>query len=782
MSARDAVVAKATATGLPVTRLAEPHYLATVASDILDLVSRTTRRGPSPVELAQAHVWMDQSQSDHPEVWKVPLFSALLAAHAGRNPSASLPSNRADALVAAIKDSVATWEQVKHAEPTAWQADLTPAQLIDGFTAVGHATAGGSATKSEAVTQIVELLAARWSLAVAAAHEKAEEALAWWIGRVGAFTDVDGEIRPALRLFGEIADAMWASGQTDEVARAWMETALADESRYQEPILLAASLSPTMRATLMRLSTTSAAVLLAAKAIDVGIEPTEEELRTIAERLFNLNEPVTPLRKESGIEAILATGRRNQAEHDGPTWRFRLALAQLPPRGAVPDIQAGAIEAEADPERRLVLETFAVVARCRLETRSPTKVESETLRGLLDLSAPEAHPPTKRESRQKLVIDRSKPILSGRLDAMAEAIGLVGLNDDQAETAVAMAGRGTMSDVRKMYDAIKNAGYVELLAEKGPMAGMAAAMKSFTSMYKDDRRTIFMLDQAVDAARHRAPEPSWRLEGAAALFEMLDVEDGPIGHIDWAVTEQPQLVANLVRFALLSPHLDAPQVAADAVPAADLVRAAPLGGLEFLLLPADPRRDVEPKWPIPSEAELPWLRECARSPSDWLAISGVNLILDITGVDGGKLLLDDISGINVNLRMHVATVLLSDTDTDELETKWFAHPDRLVKAAAAQVLGGRPLDTSQLEALVSDADLTVRFAALRGIAEFDGGNFESAAETALASAPTIWTCTDCGKPRLMNERDCGSCSRGSRSEMAEELKDLRQKRAKVTAP
>lgn len=787
VSARDAVVAKATATGLPVTRLAEPRHLATVARGILDLVMSTARPDHSPAELAQARAWMDQSQSDHRDMWKVPLFSALLAAHAGRTRSASLPSNRADALVAAIKDSVGTWEQVKHAEPTAWQADLTPAQLIDGFTAIGHATARGSATKPEAVTHIVELLAARWGLPVAAARERADDVLAWWIGRVGAFTDIDEEIRPALRLFGEIADAMWASGQPDEVARAWMEAALADVSQYREPILLAASLSSTMRTTLMQQATTPAAVLLAAKAIEVGIEPTDDELLTIAHRLFDLNDPIAPPRKSDGIKAILADVGRNQAEYDGPTWRFLLALAQLPPRGAVSEVQARAIEAEADPERRLVLAAFVVVARCRLETQPPTEDEVDVLRELLDLPASEPGPPARLES-WKLVIGRSQLILSGRLDAMAEAMDLVGLTDDQAETAVTMAGRGSMGDIEKMYDAIKkmydaieNAGYAKLLAEKSPMAVVVAAMKSIASAYEDDRHTIFILDQAVAAAPHRAPEPSWRLEGAAALLEMLDLQDEPIGHINWAVTEQPQLVTNLVQFAMRSPQLDAPQVAADAVRAADLVREAPLRGLLFLLRPADPRRTVEPKWPIPSEAELDWLLEWVRSPSNWLAQWGVYLISNMTGVDGDKLLLDDISRINVNLRQRVATVLLSDTDTDELQTKWLAHPDQLVKAAAARVLGKRPLDPSQIEALVSDADLTIRFAALHSLSEFDGGAFERAAATALASAPRIWTCTDCGKPQPMDERDCGSCSRGSRSEMAEKLNDLREKRAKPTA-
>jgi hypothetical protein len=781
VSARDAVVTKATATGLPVTKLAEPHHLAAVAGSILELAIRTTRPDHSPAELAQARAWMNQSQSDHPDMWKVPLFAALLAAHAGRTPSTSLPNNRADALVAAINDSVKAWEQVKHAEPTAWQADLTPAQLIGGFTAIGHATAGGSATKPEAVTKIVELLSDVWELAVAAAHEKAEEVLAWWVGRVGAFTDIDGEIRPVLRLFGEIADAMWASAQSDEIARNWMKAALSDVSQYEEPILLAASLSSTMRATLMRQATEPAAVLLAAKAIEVGIVPTDDELLTIAQRLLELNEPVSQAPQNGGIQAVLADIDRIQTRHDGSTWRFRLALAQLPARGAVPALQTQAVDDEADPERRLVLGTFMVSARCRLEARAPTAAESELLRDLLNLPAPEPDPPLKQESRRKLIVGSSTRVLSGRLDAMTRAIELIGLTESQAESAVAMAGRGPIRASQRMYDAIKNAGYADLLAAKGPMAGLAAAMNAFTSLYEEGRHAAFIFDEAVAAEDHRAPEPSWRLESAAALFELLNTTEQPIGHIEWAVTEQPELVTSLVRLALRSPELDASQVAADSVAVADLIRKHPLEGLLLLCEPANPRRTVEPQWPIPSEAELPWLWQCAQSPSDWLAIHGIVLISRMTGVEGQQLLLDSIGEINVRLRRRVATALLSETDTDELREKWFVHPDRLVKAAAARILGRRRLSPAEMDALVSDADLTIRFAVLRSLADADGGDFERAAAIALASAPTIWTCTDCGRPQSMDELDCGSCKRGSRSEMAEELKELRQKRATATA-
>ncbi len=782
VSARDAAADKAEATGLPVTRLAEPHHLPTVAKDIPDLVIRTTRPDHSPAQLDQVHAWMDQSQSDHPDMWKVPLFSALLAAHAGRNPSATLPSNRADALVAAVKDSDSTWEQVKHAEPAAWQADLTPSQLIDGFTAIGHATAGGSATKPEAVTQIVELLTARWGLAVAAAREKSDEVLAWWIGRVGAFTDIDTEIRPALRLFGEVADAMWTSDQPDDVAQVWMDTALADVSQYREPILLAASLSQTMRTTLMHQAITPDAVLLAAEAINVGIDPTHEELLTIAQRLFDLNDPMTPPGKGEGTKTRLLGLGRNRTGNDDPTWRFRLALAQLPPLGGVLHIQADAIEAEADPERRLVLQTFVATAGCRLEARPPTTVEVEVLQALLDLPAPEPAPPTKQVSRRKLVYSRSEPILSGRLDAMTRATDLVGLTDDQASTAVAMAGRASMNGFMKMRDAIRDAGYAELVDGKGPLAEMMTASVSILASSNDDNRYwAFIFEEARAAVSRLAFEPSWRLESAAALFQMLGLQNERLGHLKWVATEQRQLVKNIVQLATGSPQLNAPQVAADAVPAAELIREHPLKGSVFFSLPPDPRRPEEAKWPIASEQALPWLQECANSPSRWLARLGVNLISAMTGVDGDQVLLDSISGINASLRRQVAAALLAETNSDELQTTWLAHPDQLVKAAAAGILGGRPLGPSQIDALVSDHDLTIQLTTLRSIARLDEGALELAVASAVASEPTIWTCTDCGTSQPMGESDCGSCSRGSRPELAEELKDLRKARAKETA-
>ncbi len=234
---------------------------------------------------------------------------------------------------------------------------------------------------------------------------------------------------------------------------------------------------------------------------------------------------------------------------------------------------------------------------------------------------------------------------------------------------------------------------------------------------------------------------------------------------------------NLVQFAARSPQLDTAQVAADAAAAAELLRDAPMRGQLLLLTPADPRRTVIPAWPIASAADLQWLRECAQSSSNWLGAFGAFLISNMTGVDGPAILLDEISGINANLRMPIATVLLSDKRTVELQADWLGHPDQLVKAATARVLARRDLDPLQLDALVGDPDLTVRFAALRSAAEVDGNAFERAAATAVTSEPTGWTCTDCGQLQPMSALDCGSCTRGSRSELSDELESLGKKRA-----
>ena len=215
---------------------------------------------------------------------------------------------------------------------------------------------------------------------------------------------------------------MWASGQPDEVARAWMEAALADVSQYQEPILLAAALSSTMRTTLMQQATTPAALLLAAKAIAVGIEPTSEQLLTIAQRLFDLNDPTIPPTKSDGIKPVLADASRIQREYDGPTWRFRLALAQLPPAVQLRRSTNVPSEPRRTPNGASSSghSWWSPAADSKHGRRPGSRLSysrfCSTCRRL-SLARPR-----RRESRRMLVIGSSKPILSGRLDAMAEAM------------------------------------------------------------------------------------------------------------------------------------------------------------------------------------------------------------------------------------------------------------------------------------------------------------------------------------------------------------------------
>lgn len=434
ISARDAVSFKAFATGLPVTVLQEPRDAGAVASMIVAHVMKAAWPNHTPADLASARNWMRQSQSDHPGLWKIPLFATLLAAHAGRATSGVLPTSRAEALVAAITDSVKAWEVTKQWEPRSWQPALSPDQLLDGFIALGHTTASGSASRADAAKAVTDILHVRWDMSAGAASESAEEILAWWVGRVGAFTDQDGDLRPALRLLGEVADAMWASGQPADEAAAWMIKAVQDPTQFRESILLAASLSSALRETLMAEATEAEAVLLAAGAILLGLSASDEEVTRIAERLFELSDD--PVTNKEHDRSVLGAINLHQDQRDGPTWKFLLALAKLPPRGGVATVQTRALGTLPEGERRLVLGALTTAASCRFEQRELDDHERMVLQALLNLPAPTKEPEPVRPSRRRfLTLNSTQRLVSGHMEAVIAAVEMMGLTQEQAESA-----------------------------------------------------------------------------------------------------------------------------------------------------------------------------------------------------------------------------------------------------------------------------------------------------------------------------------------------------------
>jgi hypothetical protein len=79
-----------------------------------------------------------------------------------------------------------------------------------------------------------------------------------------------------------------------------------------------------------------------------------------------------------------------------------------------------------------------------------------------------------------------------------------------------------------------------------------------------------------------------------------------------------------------------------------------------------------------------------------------------------------------------------------------------------------------IRALATDADLSVRLAALRALAKAGKWNhFEEVAALALETSPEVWTCKWCGSIESMQNWDCTSCTTGDRRDLAEEIASLR---------
>jgi hypothetical protein len=163
------------------------------------------------------------------------------------------------------------------------------------------------------------------------------------------------------------------------------------------------------------------------------------KLTTLVDRLITVMADPPPLTTpaQQPIDRALASELlvrvdHNQQRHDGPAWRFVLALARLPLPPAIRPVRDAALDAIADTEQRAVAAALAAIADCAVDGRDPSASERALFNTLLALPVPERRPVEYRRSRRHFAIQRSDPILSGRAEAVAGAIGLVGLSDETA--------------------------------------------------------------------------------------------------------------------------------------------------------------------------------------------------------------------------------------------------------------------------------------------------------------------------------------------------------------
>lgn len=770
-SARVAASADLVATGLPVITLDEPRHLASRLQSLAHHVAAAAG-GSDPDE---ARAWVERSQAEHPDVWRIPLFGVLLAVHAARTPPGQRAATRAHALVAAVEDSVLQWEQFKAHEPAAWGPELHPTLLLSAFVEVAHLVVVGGCDEPTAIAAIASVAAEGWGLAPVAAQASATDAMRWWIDRVGAFTVDEGDLRARLRMLAEIGDAMWAIRQPTDARRSWVNQALSDPERSREPLLLAASLKTDMLDDIADAADTPRAVLLATECAREARSARPQTLALLLDRLDSLAErgerPPPRVRKGTVLDDLKSSDDRRHDDYDGPAWRYLYAAASLPLPPEFRGRRDTILGRARDEEQHLVAASIAAAADCRMDERQPTEAERIALLDLLALPVPERGEGLRKTTRRRFVIAPSQPILTGRGAAAASAIALVGLDDHTAPLAVELALRVPHFAADQLHRAIASAGYGSMLADR---FGFAEVFAGLARHFGPDghRADRFIVDTVIAAAAVDPalnPHRIWRLNRLANAFYTLQSGEAQIGVPDMAVERHPALVARLVRMAMRD---DAAAIAAEARLVKPMIAEDPLGTVVLLHLSPSPRAAVRDTLQVQAE-DFSVLDACLKSGNDWLFWTAVECLTD--SERGRDLIWIALPNLAVRHRFAIASWLLEATDRVHVASSWATGDDPVLRVAAARVTAKHAVQLDEARHFLTDPDVTVRVAALEAFVKAKPDQIDAAVEAGTASPPTCWTCTDCGSVEGIQDLDCTSCSTGSHDELREVVDKLRKR-------
>lgn len=768
-SVREVASRVASTVGLPLTVLDEPRQLDGRVLDLVEHVGRS--EGAPPHDLEARRQWVEKSQQAHRDVWRIPLFAVLLAVHAARTESSELPATRAEALVAAVEDSVRRWERVKAHAPAAWEPDLHPRMLLEGFMAIGHEVMLDRSTVDGVVRTVAGELGPGWGLDSSRRRAIAEDVVAWWTQRVGAFFEEEGRLLPRLRTFAEVGDAMWVAGAPPKRRDDWLKRVTDAPEAFREPALLAASLDSEVANGLIAAAHSWESVLVAADATLQGASPTTEALVDLVRRLgalFKRPPPPLPETDEDGHLDLRLAGYDDEA--DGPGWRFatRLARLQLPP-GLRPTRDAFLKGAQG--ERRVVLDALVAATDCRTDGREPNEEERQALQAVLDLPVPEREP--REPSRSRGVITISSPtVLGGRAEAAVAAIPLVGLDPATADAAARLSWWSPVDVSDRLRSAVWAAGFEDAVRESSDSFGLGRTISSFLGPDPHVHvRFILSTGSELSAGTEVWTEPwrEWRLDAACALYELLHVGRHAIGAGPAAVKRTPEIVRHLVHIAARSLPFSKAVLAAECKRALGMLEEDDLGTAVLLHVEPEPSRRRSSEPPLIVEGDLETLATCLKSPNPWLFSVAAGWLGAVNRPELLAVFWETIEAMWPEHRRWVARWLPQASGRPEVYRDWADGDDPVLRVAAAAVVARTAHDISALKSLLRHGDLMVRVEIVRGLAKNPRPLLSDAALLIVEDEPNEWTCGKCGSVEAISSWDCTNCSTGYRPDLKEEV-------------
>lgn len=259
--------------------------------------------------LATRRTYIAESRKKLPEIWSVPLLAVLATGLVAANRTA--PATRASLLTAIIDQSVRSWEtRRKEALLPGADRKLTADILTDTFGDLAVVVADDGDWQA-AQQSVVNRLKGHWGLSAGTAGAVADAIIEHWDATAAVFvTDSPrGRLRPQVRLFAEIGEALYRSRERDELVP-WARSVAEDAGR-QETMRLTAGLSPANMATLSAVAThigAAPALDAVSEAWQDGQQPTPADADALVQAQFTLlrtESTAPPPRKGTGIEAFL---------------------------------------------------------------------------------------------------------------------------------------------------------------------------------------------------------------------------------------------------------------------------------------------------------------------------------------------------------------------------------------------------------------------------------------------------------------------------------------------
>jgi hypothetical protein len=731
--------------------------------------------------------WLKAIQSDHQELFQVPLLAVLLTLVAAASSVGDLPSKRATLLFRAISDSIERWEMQRHAKPQLPNSFLGRRALLAGYKCIGELL-GSSAplSRSQAVAGLVELFAGdRWRLSPIESEAYAEGVVRFWDEQVGVFVEnpEDGTLESRSRVFIDVARATATLQLTAESLRSWVEERI--DELDSDTLQFALGMNDKVVDAVLELGDggSELATLLLAKVADDG------EVNLSTDQMNRLVQQLVAEIARNGVRAAeqpihQAGSLAARSKTRGSKWSFLEFLRQAKfistvesqrSRSTCWPLVLALVSLRLDgPDQRAARDTavaqaalpadLLVIARAVSSLRDVNQSQGRLSEGAvasvqaaLDLPLP-PEPRVDPEARTKFGNLVVRPLADGLSTIALEAVTY--LDQFQPETAAVIFKIGCRAEYggRRIRLALAEAEVDTTQMELEQFPDPTRFLKLFAS--EDDLGPNRILEDLVGIGESDIPlgrDQNWTMSAIGDLLDVCQYQVTGMYEHRLAYSEDPvtlrrrwlNLLARVYR-------LDANVVRAQA----RKILASPSSHelLNVVFVPSPYELEVAPGTLLRSEDEATVL-DCLAAESNWIAASAAGLIVTTANSLTVQQILDvPVAGrwMRTTLLYRLAAVK-SDAGDGTME-RFAVSPDFRCREAAAGGLRYRSLldqaSVGMLARLAEDEDLTVRI----------GARGPNNSDTELAAAESLaayWSCLYCGQRNSLIDRQCTNCVYGS---------------------